>query len=177
MPVEMHSRTLRMASPGLSGPAALLITFSTSSSIACRGRHAEETDTVVKEDSKCPSIGPSLLFLVLTLYKTAAQDIKCVLGLVFTCIFFSQRLRLLKMLPVMERVSVPPREKGQRPESSIRTLHLCAATPSTSSWISLNFSERSCWHHPSLFFMALIFVSYRSCHAPTSSWLWCPHVK
>lgn len=36
MPVEMHSRTLRRASPGLSGPAALLITFSTSSSIACK---------------------------------------------------------------------------------------------------------------------------------------------
>lgn len=34
MPVEMHSRTRRMASPGLSGPEALLITFSTSSSIA-----------------------------------------------------------------------------------------------------------------------------------------------
>lgn len=34
MPVEMHSRTLRIASPGLSGPVALLITFSTSSSIA-----------------------------------------------------------------------------------------------------------------------------------------------
>lgn len=40
MPVEMHSRTLRIASPGLSGPVALLITFSTSSSIAWKKKQS-----------------------------------------------------------------------------------------------------------------------------------------
>lgn len=52
MPVEMHSSTLRMASPGLSGPAALLITFSTSSSIAWRDKHtARSRHTEIEEET------------------------------------------------------------------------------------------------------------------------------
>lgn len=45
----MHSSTLRRASPGLSGPAALLITFSTSSSVACKTTRSRKISPVIPD--------------------------------------------------------------------------------------------------------------------------------
>lgn len=86
MPVEMHSRTLRIASPGLSGPVALLITFSTSSSIAWK-----KTSHVTCILSYCLSIKHQLRTFETIASHTVQSSLTELWMLSMLCIMFLRR--------------------------------------------------------------------------------------